>query len=102
MDAIRLGISLRALRIRRGLRQIDVAASARVSRSLVSAIERGGLARVSLAAVGHVAAVLGADVDVRIRGAALSWIACSTKDTPALSTRSLVVSARPVGRSPSR
>ena len=67
MDAIRLGLSLRALRIRRGLRQLDVAAKAGVSRSSVSAIERGAIGRVALATLARVASVLGADVDVRVR-----------------------------------
>jgi transcriptional regulator with XRE-family HTH domain len=67
MDAIRLGLQLRALRIRRRWRQLDVALRVGVSRGTISNIERGALASVSLETSIRVAAGLGADVDVRIR-----------------------------------
>lgn len=67
MDAIRLGLQLRALRIRRRWRQLDVAVRAGVSRGTISNIERGRLRGVSLETLIRVAEVLGADVDVRIR-----------------------------------
>lgn len=67
MDSIRVGLALRALRIRLGLRQIDLAARARVSQSTISAIERGQVASVSLATVERVAAALGARLDVTVR-----------------------------------
>jgi transcriptional regulator with XRE-family HTH domain len=67
MDAIRLGLQLRALRIRRRWRQIDVAIRAGVSRGTVSNVERGRLRGVSLETLIRVAEVLGADVDIRIR-----------------------------------
>jgi transcriptional regulator with XRE-family HTH domain len=67
VDAIRIGLSLRALRIRRGWRQLDVAIRAGVSRGTVSNLERGLLARTSLDALIRVAAATGADVDVRVR-----------------------------------
>ena len=41
MDALRLGLQLRALRIRRRWRQLDVALRAGVSRGTISNIERG-------------------------------------------------------------
>jgi len=67
VDAIRLGLQLRALRICRRWRQLDVALRARVSRGTISNIERGKLAGVSLLTLIRVAEVLGADVDVRVR-----------------------------------
>jgi transcriptional regulator with XRE-family HTH domain len=67
VDAVRIGLSLRALRIRRGWRQIDIARRANVSRGTVSKIERGRLRGVSLDALARVAATLEADLDVRIR-----------------------------------
>jgi transcriptional regulator with XRE-family HTH domain len=67
VDAIRLGLQLRALRIRRRWRQLDVAARAGLSRGTVSNIERGRLRGVSLQTLIRVAEVIGADVDVRIR-----------------------------------
>ena len=67
MDAIRLGLQLRALRIRRRWRQLDVALRAGVSRGTISNIERGKVAGVSLVTVIKVAEILGADVDVRVR-----------------------------------
>ena len=62
MDDIRVGVALRMVRIRRGLRQVDVAAQAGVSPSTVSRIERGHFGSVSLDAVRAVAKAL----DVRI------------------------------------
>ncbi|HEY7969360.1 MAG TPA: helix-turn-helix transcriptional regulator, partial [Candidatus Limnocylindrales bacterium] len=67
MDAIRIGLSLRALRVRRAWRQIDLATRARVSRGTVSKVESGQLGGVSLEALARIAAVLEADLDVRIR-----------------------------------
>lgn len=56
MDDQRVGAALRAVRIRRGWRQADVARRARVSASVVSLIERGHLNRVSFRALRAVAA----------------------------------------------
>jgi transcriptional regulator with XRE-family HTH domain len=67
VDALRVGRSIRALRLRRRLRQADVAARIHVSRSQVARIERGALDRVPLAHVVAVCAVLGADLDIRVR-----------------------------------
>jgi transcriptional regulator with XRE-family HTH domain len=67
MDTIRLGLAVRALRIRLGWRQIDVAVRVGLSRGTISNIERGRLDAVSLATLRRVAGVLGADVDVRVR-----------------------------------
>jgi transcriptional regulator with XRE-family HTH domain len=68
MDDIRIGRILRALRLRLGLRQIDVARAAGVSQSLISLIERGHLASVSIATLRRVFAVL----DARFEGA-VTW-----------------------------
>jgi len=67
MDAIRLGLSLRALRIRRGWRQIDLSRRSGVSRGIISQIERGILTHATLDDIQRIAAALGAVVDVRTR-----------------------------------
>jgi transcriptional regulator with XRE-family HTH domain len=73
MDDIGVGKTLRAIRIRRGLRQEDVAIPARVHRSTVSRIERGHVARLSLQALRSVAATLEVRVELvpRWRGGEL-------------------------------
>lgn len=48
MDMVRFGRGIRALRMRRGWRQIDLAEAAAVSQSIVSRIERGLGARLAL------------------------------------------------------
>jgi transcriptional regulator with XRE-family HTH domain len=59
MDPLqRCGSSFRAVRIKRGWRQLDVAAKARVSRSVISAIERGHLERISIGTLLTIARVL--------------------------------------------
>lgn len=67
VDPLRAGRSLRALRIRRGLRQSDVAEAAHVSRSQVGRIERGELSTVRVGDVMAVCVVLGADLELRVR-----------------------------------
>jgi transcriptional regulator with XRE-family HTH domain len=67
MDALRIGRSLRALRIRRGWRQVDVAVAASVSRSQYARIERGELRGVPIADLVDACSALGADLDVRLR-----------------------------------
>lgn len=73
MDDLRLGAALRALRLRAGLRQSDVARLAGVSPSLVSSIEAGRLATVALGTLRRVFAAVGAGFEglVRWRGPAL-------------------------------
>lgn len=66
-DRLRIGRSLRAIRIRLGLRQADVAERAGVSRAFVSKLERGQFRGTDLARVEAVCAALGADLDVRVR-----------------------------------
>ena len=67
MDDVRLGTALRVLRIRKRLRQVDVARRAGVRRETVGRLERGAAGRYPLGILRAVATVLGADVDVRIR-----------------------------------
>lgn len=67
MDPIRLGHSYRALRLHKRWRQIDLAAKARVSASVVSRIERGRVDTVSIATLRKVAEALEATLDIRIR-----------------------------------
>lgn len=66
VDPIRFGLGVRALRHRRGWRQEDLAAAARVSRGVIWRIERGRGDRVSVARLERVAASLGARVIVRL------------------------------------
>jgi HTH-type transcriptional regulator / antitoxin HipB len=67
MDDIRVGVAIRMVRIRRGLRQADVAARAHVSPSTVSRIERGHFGSVSLDAVRAVAQVLEVRIELVAR-----------------------------------
>jgi transcriptional regulator with XRE-family HTH domain len=67
MDRLRIGRSLRAIRIRLGWRQQDLADRAGVSRAFSSKVERGLIGRSDLDRLERVAAALGADLDVRIR-----------------------------------
>jgi transcriptional regulator with XRE-family HTH domain len=67
VDDVRIGRALRALRIRRGWRQVDVARRARVSAGVVSLIERGHLERVSTRAQRRVATALGIRIDIILR-----------------------------------
>lgn len=64
MDDQRVGSVLRALRIRRGLRQVDVARLAGVDQSQVSRLERGRLEEVGLATARRIARVLDAKLEV--------------------------------------
>jgi transcriptional regulator with XRE-family HTH domain len=67
MDPIRLGRQLRALRIRKDVRQEDVGLAAKLSRATISRLERGKLEEVAIGALVRVAAALGASVDIRLR-----------------------------------
>jgi transcriptional regulator with XRE-family HTH domain len=66
VDRIRIGLSFRALRIRRRWRQEDLAARAGVSRSLIARLERGGVDRLALRRLERIADELGARVEVRV------------------------------------
>lgn len=67
VDDIRLGFAFRAARIRRRLRQQDLAHMAGVSDSLISRLEQGELARLSVAAVRAIASQLGIRLDLVAR-----------------------------------
>ena len=60
MEDRRIGTALRALRRRRGLRQLDVAEAAGVGQTTISRAERGHLKSLSNAALRRVAAALDA------------------------------------------
>jgi transcriptional regulator with XRE-family HTH domain len=64
VDDIRVGAAFRAVRVRRRLRQGDIAAKARLSQQLVSLVERGHLDRVSLAVLRRLAGALDIRIDV--------------------------------------
>lgn len=67
MDDGRVGLGLRAIRTRRGLRQLDVARTARVSQQFVSELELGQLERVGLDRARRVASALDASLQVQLR-----------------------------------
>src|SRR4051794_19020277 len=67
MSDQRTGAALRAVRVRRGLRQDDVATRAAISRATVSRVERGHVDRVSLAVLRRIGSVLDVRVDVVAR-----------------------------------
>ena len=67
MDPVRLGHAFRALRIRRRLRQEDVAAAVGVSRQLIFKIETGQVTSVTVETLQAVAGDLGASIDVNVR-----------------------------------
>lgn len=67
VDVGRLGRAIRALRVRRGWRQEDVAVRAGVSRSVVGRIERGERTGLTVDAVDAVAEALGASADLNLR-----------------------------------
>ena len=67
MDDIRLGNTLRVLRIRKHLRQSDVARRARTRRQVVSKVESGLAGRYPLDTIRGIAHALGARLDSRLR-----------------------------------
>jgi transcriptional regulator with XRE-family HTH domain len=67
MSSVALGLRIRALRIHKRLRQIDVARVAGVSRGVVSKVERGLLQNVQVGQIERIVAALGATLDVRVR-----------------------------------
>jgi transcriptional regulator with XRE-family HTH domain len=71
MDQVKLGALLRAIRMKRGWRQEDLALETGVSRSLVSQIERGRFGGTTLKTLRTVAGALEVTVDIvaRWRGA---------------------------------
>jgi transcriptional regulator with XRE-family HTH domain len=67
VDDRQIGSALRALRMRRAWRQVDLARRAMVSRETVAQIERGRVAKVSVSAARSVADALGARFDTIVR-----------------------------------
>ena len=67
MDDQRIGAALRAIRTRKGWRQVDLAGRAKVSRWIVLRIEQGRLASVPVGKLRAVAAALDARVDTVVR-----------------------------------
>ena len=70
MDDRRVGLVIRALRRRRGWRQVDLASKARVSQSLISLLERGHLDTITHGTLRRILGKLDArcEIDVRWRG----------------------------------
>ena len=66
-DPHRIGRSIRAIRIRLGWRQADLAKRAGVSRAFVSKVERGEFRSSATGRVERVCEAPGADLDVRVR-----------------------------------
>jgi transcriptional regulator with XRE-family HTH domain len=66
VDVIRFGRGLRALRRRRGWRQVDLARAGGVSQSLIARVERGGADRLTIRSLDRIANALGARVVVRL------------------------------------
>jgi transcriptional regulator with XRE-family HTH domain len=66
VDAVRFGRVVRALRQRRGWRQVDLANAIGASQSVVARIERGGAARVTVRRLEDIADGLSARLTVRI------------------------------------
>jgi transcriptional regulator with XRE-family HTH domain len=67
MDRLRLGRSIRAIRVRHGWRQLDLAERAGCSSSYVSKVERGDVGHADVDGIERVCAALGADLDIRVR-----------------------------------
>ena len=67
VDRIRFGLQVRALRIRKGLRQHDVARAAGVSRPLISKIEHGDIDTLTLGRLFEVSRAVEAVLDLRLR-----------------------------------
>jgi transcriptional regulator with XRE-family HTH domain len=76
VDDLRVGRALRALRLRRGWRQADLAVAAGLSQSTISLVERGHWTRLSVSAVRTAFAALDARLDgaVSWRGGALDHL----------------------------
>jgi transcriptional regulator with XRE-family HTH domain len=67
MDTVRFGLQMRALRMRRSLRQSDLAPLAKLSRTKISRIERGQIAGMPVSDLERAATALGAAIDLRLR-----------------------------------
>jgi transcriptional regulator with XRE-family HTH domain len=67
VDGVRIGRQFRALRVRKQLRQEDVGRTSKLSRPVISRIERGLIESITVGMLMRAAASLGAVVDVRLR-----------------------------------
>ena len=96
MDDVQVGSVIRAVRIRRGLRQSDVAALAGVSNSTVSLVERGLLEVLTVRSLRRVAAAVGVWLPFapRWRGAELAKL---LDEKHALMVRDVVARASALG-----
>ncbi len=65
MDDQRVGAAIRAVRIKRGWRQVDLARHATVSRGTISRVERGRVDELTVAALRRVAGALDVRIEVR-------------------------------------
>lgn len=68
MDVVRLGRVIRTLRVRKGWRQADLAARARVGRTTISNVELGRIRGLSVGAVEAILGALGLSLDLSVRG----------------------------------
>jgi transcriptional regulator with XRE-family HTH domain len=67
MDDIRIGAAIRIARIRRRLRQSDLALAANVSRTTISRVERGALGALRVEDLRRIAARVEVDLELRAR-----------------------------------
>jgi transcriptional regulator with XRE-family HTH domain len=67
MDFGRIGFGVRAVRLRMGIRQADVAERAHVSRRVVIDLERGASTEVTVAEIDAVCRVLGGNAEIVVR-----------------------------------
>jgi transcriptional regulator with XRE-family HTH domain len=67
MNPLQVGRSIRAIRIRLGWRQADLAAKTGGSRSFISKVERGLIGTIDVDALEGICRALGADLDLRVR-----------------------------------
>jgi transcriptional regulator with XRE-family HTH domain len=67
VDAVRLGTTFRALRIKKAWRQQDLATQAKCPRGAVSKLEVGGVAELEVSVVLGIAEALGATLDLVLR-----------------------------------
>jgi transcriptional regulator with XRE-family HTH domain len=67
VDDTRLGAVYRAIRLRKRLRQLDVAQRSGVEREVISRLERGSAGRIPLHTLGAVASALGIRIDVVVQ-----------------------------------
>ena len=81
MNDVELGLVVRAIRRRLGLRQLDVARRADVHRSTVGLLELGGAGQVSLDLTRRIMNALGGRVDVRPMWRGPHLEGCSTRIT---------------------